>query len=252
MLGGSIHAPHLGLSGSTPAAARSFAELLGMGGPVWPLFCIARAPLPFRQAPGRGRRAYVCARASQHAAMARLRPHGAAPPPTTLPLAPALPCRLLFPVLLAQSAVLALQAPHMCTSPGLQQAYALLHRGLLRAARRTHLLPPGAPPAAAPAAAAVESLCSIYQPAFIVLGNALLGYAAFCAELHQRRAFVEQRSAAAGSQRRLLAALHRRGRLPVQPADYWLQFSLPAACALAFLHLPMKGLPPRTAGVSSN
>lgn len=140
-------------------------------------------------------------------------------------------------MLLAQSAVLVLHAPLMCASPGLQHAYAALHRGLLRAAR---LVPPDT--VAAPAG---ESLCAAaYHPAFIILGNVLVGYVAFCAELSQRRAFVQRRSEGevAGSQRALLASLRQRGRLPVEPTDYWLQFSLPAACALFFLHLHMHEL----------
>lgn len=159
----------------------------------------------------------------------------AAPPPRDVI------CRLLFPVLLSQAAVLVLHAPHMCSSPGLQHAYAALHRGLLHVARRARLLPPGA---AAPAA--VEGLCAaVYHPAFIVCGIVLAGYLAFCTELFQRRAFVQRRGEGSqrGGQRPLRATAHKRGRLPVSPADYWLQFCLPAASALAFLHLSLLQLP---------
>ena len=147
---------------------------------------------------------------------------------------------MLFPVLVAQSAVLVVNAPHMCASPGLQHAYATLHRSLLRAAHWLLATPP-----ADEAAAAGEILCAAaYQPALILLGNTLVGYVAFCAELSERRAFVQRHSeaAAAGGQAALLATLRQRGRLPVQPVDYWLAFSLPAACTLLSLHLRMQEL----------
>ena len=163
---------------------------------------------------------------------------------TTAParLPATLACRLLFPVVAVQSAVLVLQARHMCASPGLQHAYALLHRGLLRAARRARLLHSSA---AAAAAAEMEGLCSAaYHPAFVVLGNVLAGYLAFSTELAGRCAFVRRHGQVTGGQRLLLAGLRRRGRLPVRPADYWLLFSLPAACGLAFLSMSLLALSP--------
>lgn len=166
----------------------------------------------------------------------------AAPLPLRLPrrLPRPAPSSWLWPVLLAQSAVTMIQTPRMCASGGLQHGYALLHHHLLRTAQRTHLLPPGVDAAAA--AAGAERLCAVaYQPAFIVLGNAAIGYWAFCAELAQRSAFVLQCGTRAyGSQQRALwTALEQRGRLPVVATDYFLLYWLPAAVALTCLHTQM-------------
>lgn len=132
--------------------------------------------------------------------------------------------------------MLVLHAPRMCASPGLRHAYAALHAGLLHAAGLT-------PPDAEAPSPAGERLCAaVYHPVLILAGNALVGHLAFCVELCQRRAFVRQNSAAAGRQGALLASLRRRGQLPVECLDYWLLFSLPAACTLTFLHLRLNEL----------
>lgn len=40
--------PHLRWSGGRGSLVRSLLELVLMGGPLWPVFTIARTPLPFR------------------------------------------------------------------------------------------------------------------------------------------------------------------------------------------------------------
>lgn len=235
---GCVVVPHLGLGGGEGAPARSLIEWMLLAGHTWQLFTIACTPLPFRRAQRRGRapvlaRAGACSSQQVESRGQReaSRPHHHSP-------CRALPRRVLFPVLAAQSAALMVRAPHMCASPGLQHAYATLHRSLLRTARHIHLLPPVAGAAALAPQSAAQLCATVYQPAGVILGNACSGYLAFSAELSERRAFVRRHNGA--GQRRLLSLLHTYGRLPVEPASYWLQFGLPSACALLALQLSMR------------
>lgn len=241
-IGGTTLIPRLGLGvGGAPWLLAVVAE---MSNPIWPVVTITRAPLPFRQAGGIRGRGPWRRPVSNQPCMARHRSQCCHTSASSLPRHRSAPRRLLYPVLLAQSSILMLQAPHMCTSPNLRHGYSLIHARLLLAARRARLLPPLAVLDAAAATGAKHHLCAaVFQPVVIVLGNAAIGYLAFCAELAQRRAFVWQLGEqAAGSQRALLAALQQHGRLPVVPADYWLLFCLPAATLLACLHLQVHGL----------